>query len=90
MVRWVIRSILHGGPIELFLVPVNALQHVSQRTWYVLSCQWDGAYKRSLAANRNEQPMWQQRVSSTCYSNGPLPYVRRHITITKCVECVVK
>ena len=22
--------------------------------------------------------------------NGPLPYVRRHITVTKCVECVVK
>ena len=24
------------------------------------------------------------------YLNGPLPYVRRHITVTKCVECVVK
>ena len=24
------------------------------------------------------------------YVNGPLPYVRRHITVTKCVQCVVK
>ena len=24
------------------------------------------------------------------YLNGPLPYVRRHITVTKCVECIVK
>ena len=25
MVRWVIRSILHGGTIELFLVPASAV-----------------------------------------------------------------
>ena len=31
---------------------------------YVISCMWDGAYKRTLAANRKEQPMWRQRVSS--------------------------
>ena len=24
------------------------------------------------------------------YLNGPLPYVRRNITVNKCVECVVK
>ena len=38
-----------GGPIELFLVPASG-----QRPWYVLSCPWDGAYKRTLAANRKE------------------------------------
>ena len=38
-----------GGPTELFLVPVSA-----QRLWYVLSCLWDGAYKRTLAVNRKE------------------------------------
>ena len=27
---------------------------VQQRPWYVLSCPWDGAYKRTLAANRKE------------------------------------
>ena len=26
----------------------------------------------------------------SCYLNGPLLYVRRHIAVTKCVECVVK
>ena len=31
-----------GGPIELFLVPASA----PQRPWYVLSCLWDGAYKK--------------------------------------------
>ena len=43
-----------GGPIELFLVPASAPQLVKQRPWYVLSCLWDGAYKRTLAANRKE------------------------------------
>ena len=36
-----------GGPIELFLVPASAPR-------LVLSCLWDGAYKRTLAANRKE------------------------------------
>ena len=37
-----------GGPIELFLVPASAPR------LYVLSCLWDGAYKRTIAANRKE------------------------------------
>ena len=37
-----------GGPIELFLVPATAPRLVLQRPWYVLSCLWDGAYKRTL------------------------------------------
>ena len=47
-------SIVHGGPIELFLVPASAPRLVQQRPWYVLSCLWDSAYKRILAANRKE------------------------------------
>ena len=43
-----------GGPIELNLVPASAPRLVEQRPWYVLSCLWDGAYKRTLAANRKE------------------------------------
>ena len=43
-----------GGPIELFLVPASAPRLVKQRPWYVLSCLWDDAYKRTLAANRKE------------------------------------
>ena len=34
-----------SGPIELFLVPAIAPR-------LVLSCLWDGAYKRTLAVNR--------------------------------------
>ena len=47
-----------GGPIELFLIP-PVLQD-----WYVLSCLWDGVYKRTLAVNQKEYHMWQQQVSS--------------------------
>ena len=51
MVLWVIGSILHGGPIELFLVPASAPR---QRLWHVLSCLWDDAYKTTLTANQKE------------------------------------
>ena len=34
-----------GGPIELILVPASAPRLVKQRSWYVLSCLWDGTYK---------------------------------------------
>ena len=48
MVRCVVGSILHSGPIELFFVPDSAPRLVYQRPWYVLSCLWDGAYKKTL------------------------------------------
>ena len=54
MLRWVVGSILHSGPIELFLVPAHAQRLVQQWQWYVLSCLWDDAYKRTFAANRKE------------------------------------
>ena len=54
MVQCIVGSILHGGPIELFLVPASAPQLVYQTLWYVLSCLWDDAYKRTLAANWKE------------------------------------
>ena len=38
----------------LSLVPASAPRLVQQSPWYVLSCLWDGAYKRTLAANRKE------------------------------------
>ena len=43
-----------GGPIELFLVPATAPRLVYEMLWYVLSCLWDAAYKRTLAANSKE------------------------------------
>ena len=52
MVRWVVGSILHGmDPLSYFsFQPV--LHDWCNMPWYVLSCLWDGAYKRTLAVNR--------------------------------------
>ena len=55
----VVRAFAHGtmgrsfmvDPLELFLVPASAPRLVYQRPWYVLSSLWDGAYKRTVAAN---------------------------------------
>ena len=55
MVRWVVGSIPHGGPIELFLVLFQPVLHAGvKRLWCVLSCLWDGAYQKTFAANRKE------------------------------------
>ena len=51
---WVVGLILHGGPMELFLIPASAPRLVKQKPWYMLSCLWDNAYKRTLAANQIE------------------------------------
>ena len=65
MVQWIVRSIPYDGQIELFLILARSSQCVTQRSWYVLSCLWDGVTnvmvctnltgivhsKRSLAAN---------------------------------------
>ena len=45
MVRWVVGSIPDSGSIELFLVSASVPQSCP-------FCLWDGAYKRSLAANQ--------------------------------------
>ena len=43
-----------GGPIGLFLIPTSSSTTGLTKAVYVLSCLWDGAYKRTLAANRKE------------------------------------
>ena len=68
-----------GGPIELFLVPASA----PQRPWYVHSCLWDGAYKRTLAVNRKRVAHVAAAGFLSRYLNGPLPYVQHHITVNK-------
>ena len=65
IVRWIIGSILHGGPIERFFCSSQCFTTgIAKAVWYVISCLWDSAYKRTLAANWKEEPMWQQWVSS--------------------------
>ena len=68
----------------------------------VLSCLWDSEYKRSLAANRKGNVLFNDKLntlmgkSRPCSGGSrfplllrsPLPYVRRHITIHKmCWVC---
>ena len=52
MVQWVVGSILHGvDPLSYFsLQPV--LHDWCNKGRGMLSCLWDGAYKRTLAINR--------------------------------------
>ena len=80
MVLWVVGSIPHGGPIELFLVPASA-----SLLWYVLSCLWDDAYKRSLAANRKVAYVAAADFLF-CYLKGK--FTIRHITVNKNVLSV--
>ena len=43
----------------------------------------DDAYKRTLAANRKKEAPVAATGFLSRYLNGPLPYVRRHITVNK-------
>ena len=68
-------TILRDEHIELFLVPASAPRLMKQRPWYV----WDGAYKRTLPANRKRVAHVAAVGFLSRYLSGPLPYVRRHI-----------
>ena len=46
--------ILHGGPIELFLIPASAPRLVNKGCGICYHVLWDDAYKRILAANQKE------------------------------------
>ena len=48
----VVGSIPHGEPTELVLL--QSVLHSLFNKGYVLSYLWDGAYKRSFAANQKE------------------------------------
>ena len=69
MVRWVVGSILHGAPIELFLVPamcfpVCGMMHI----------------KEPLLLSERVAHVAAPGFLSRCFS-GPLPL--RHITVNK-------
>ena len=50
--------------LGLFSIPTSGPQLVHQWLWFVLSCMWESAYKRSLAVYRKDKIMWHQQVSS--------------------------
>ena len=43
-----------GGSIENISCSSQCSTLWKQRQWYVLSCLWDDAYKRTLAANQKQ------------------------------------
>ena len=49
----------------------------------MLSCLWDGAYKRTLAVHRKKVAHMAAAGFLSRYLNGPLPYVLLHITVNK-------
>ena len=81
MVRWVVGSILHGGPIEYFsFQPVfHDWCNKGRGMCYPVL---DNAYKMTIAAN------WKVAYVAAAgflsrYLKGPLPYVRRHVAVNK-------
>ena len=90
MVRWVVGSILHGGSIELFsFQPVLHDWYNKGRGMCYPVCGMVHI-KEPLLLIGKSSPCGGSGFPHLAYLNGPLPYVRRHITVTKCVECVVK
>ena len=75
MVRWVVGSIPHGAPKELFLVPTTACV-IKAMVCTTLSVE----YKRTLPANRIFC------LTGWSFTIRPTPYSRK----IKCVEYVVK
>ena len=51
MVPWITGLIPLSGLTEPFLIIASAPQLVQQKLRFIVSCLWDGAQKRSLAAN---------------------------------------
>ena len=49
----------------------------------MLSCLWDDAYRIALVANHKESPCSFGSGFPLSLSDGPIPYVRRHITVNK-------
>ena len=68
-----------GGPIELFLVPSSVPRLVYQRPWYVLSCLWDGAYKRTLIGKSSPcgGSGFPLSLSEWSFTICPTPYNRK-------------
>ena len=90
MVRWIVGSILHG---------VDPLSYFSfQPVLHDWCNKGPGMCYPACGMVHIKEPLLLIGKSSHVaaavfpfpYTNGPLPYVRRHITVTKCVESVVK
>ena len=88
MVRWIVIPILHGGHIELFLVPASAPRLVSQRPGMCYPACGVVHIKESLLLIEKSNPCSGGTGFLSRSLSGPLPYVRRHITVNK--MCLVR
>ena len=73
--------------IEPFLIIVRL---VLQKSWYVLSCLLNGAYKRFLVVNRKNNLVVEEVGLLSCYPSGHITYIGRHITVNKIIQFVIK
>ena len=81
----VVGSILHGGPTELFL---HERCNKGCGMCYPV-CGMVNVKDPLLLIGKSSQCSGEEDFLSR-YLSGPLPYVRRHITVNQCVECIVK
>ena len=65
MMQWVVRSILHGGPVELFLIAASAPRHGMCYT------VWNGAHKSSPCSGGSRFPL---SLSEWYFTICPMPY----------------
>ena len=69
-------------PTKIFRLVISHCTTGITKALVVPSCLWDGAYKRSLAANQKELPIHVVEAGFlSCYLNDPLPYVWHHVTV---------
>ena len=66
MVPWVVGSILHGGSIELILMP--AIVPLVYLRPYVLSCLLDNVYKSGGSGSLHSLSEWSFNIFLTPYN----------------------
>ena len=76
MVRWVFGSIPHGGPIELLCSTTGVTRHVC----VILSVGWC-ILKNPCCYSKRVAHVGVVVAFLFDYLSGPLPYVRRHVTV---------
>ena len=83
--RQVVGSILHGGHIELFLVPVSAPRWCNKDRGMCYSVCESVHIKYPLLLIEKSSPCGGSgfSLSLSDYLNGSLPYIRRHINVNK-------
>ena len=90
MVQWVVGSILHGGPFEIFLVQASAARSCNKDRGMCYPVFKLVHIKEPLLLIGKSSPCGGSRfplsLSEWSFTICPTPYNRK----IKCIECVVK